>query len=706
MDPLSENKSKPLPHYLSIRQRLPLLICLLLLSTILVFGYISYLGIKKASLKIGEDRLKTLTGQLNTTFTTSAKGLATAVFVAANKSAIRKYLLSGAQDTTTEELRILDGLRRDSTYPLVELFNADKVSVLRSEKKRTDLPIHIDSILSQNLSKGLDSGKVGKFYSVRDSVFYPIIATVIDENKPIGYLVSWKVFVANTKAVQQLSQLLGTDAQLYFGNDDGNLWTDMIRPVKFPGKVQEMNTIMEYSREDRPVIGLIQPISNSHWLILIELPKERILEVANRFFYWLLIAGSLILIIGISITWFISRNITRPLKDLTILATEIASGNYSIHVNNTRHDELGRLAEAFNVMKIKVGEAQEKLRMKAENYKLLFENNPMPMWIMSGTSHRIMDVNKAALDHYGYSKNEFLQLSAGDIWSEEDKDKYHGYIKSTNDNKISAVYKHRKKNGTPITVDIIADDIIYEGEKAKIILAHDITEKLKIEAELVQHRLLQQEIIAETAIHAQEKERDELGRELHDNINQILASSKLYLEMACNGDTKLLMKALSKGYENVNLAIKEIRHLSKHLVPPALEDKLINILKEMTDEIRAAANINFVFNLGSFDEQQLSDEIKLMIYRIVQEQVNNIVKYARASQVDIYITNDAGQISLLIADNGVGFDITQKSKGIGLRNIENRVKFYKGNVSIRSQKGKGCVLEVSIPMKKTVAVLR
>src|SRR5687767_3236094 len=169
MDPLSENKSKHhLPHHLSIRQRLPLLICVLLLSTILVFGYISYLGIKKASLKIGEDRLKTLTGQLNTVFTASAQGLVTTTFVAANKSAIKKYLLSGGEDTTTEVLKILDGLRRDSTYPLVELFNADRVSVLRSEKKKTDLPIHIDSILSQNLSKGLDSGKVGKFYSVRD----------------------------------------------------------------------------------------------------------------------------------------------------------------------------------------------------------------------------------------------------------------------------------------------------------------------------------------------------------------------------------------------------------------------------------------------------------------------------------------------------------------------------------------------------------
>ena len=97
-------------------------------------------------------------------------------------------------------------------------------------------------------------------------------------------------------------------------------------------------------------------------------------------------------------------------------------------------------------------------------------------------------------------------------------------------------------------------------------------------------------------------------------------------------------------------------------MPPVLEDKLINILKEMTDEIYVATNTNFIFNVADFDEKKLNDEIKLMIYRIVQEQVNNIVKYARATQVDIYIANDANEISLLIADNGVGFDTKQKSK--------------------------------------------
>lgn len=688
---------------LSIRQRLPLLICALLLSIILVFGYISYLGVRKASLKIGEDRLQSLTAQLATMLTGSTHNLVATTFIAANKSAVKKYLLSKGTDSASKTFQTLEGMRKDSSHIRIELFNSNKVLVLHSNKKNTDLHISIDSLLSWN-SSGLDSGKVGKFYAVKDSVFYPTIANVLDGNKLIGWVVSWRSFVSNTNAVQQFSQLLGTDVKLYFGNDDGNLWTDMVKPAKFPKvKMQKMNTVMKYSRK-ASVMGLIQPVPNSHWLILVELSKEKVLEAANRFLYWLILAGSLILIIGIFITWLISRNITRPLKDLTSAASEIASGNYSINVSNNRHDELGKLAHAFNAMSIKIKDAQEKLKVKAENYKLLFENNPMPMWIISRNDFQIMDVNKAALDHYGYSRDEFLQLSSKNIWVGEDYNKYQDYLKNASNQKISGVYKHRIKNATAIKVDIIADDIVYEGELAKIILANDVTEKLRMEAELMQHRLLQQEIIAETAIHAQERERDELGRELHDNINQILASTKLYLEMAFNGDTKMLTQALSKGYENINLAIKEIRQLSKHLVPPVLEDKLINILKEMADEIHAATNIIFVFNATGFDEKKLNDELKLMIYRIVQEQVNNIVKYARASQVDIYLTNDGHQISLLIADNGVGFDTSQKSKGIGLRNIENRVKFYKGNVSIRSQKGKGCVLEVSIPMKRPIAV--
>ena len=95
-------------------------------------------------------------------------------------------------------------------------------------------------------------------------------------------------------------------------------------------------------------------------------------------------------------------------------------------------------------------------------------------------------------------------------------------------------------------VDIIADDITYKGQQARLVLAHDVTEKLKVQAELVRNRITQQELITETTILAQEKEREELGKELHDNVNQILASTKLYLELARNGGDDILSEAIEK----------------------------------------------------------------------------------------------------------------------------------------------------------------
>jgi signal transduction histidine kinase len=87
-----------------------------------------------------------------------------------------------------------------------------------------------------------------------------------------------------------------------------------------------------------------------------------------------------------------------------------------------------------------------------------------------------------------------------------------------------------------------------------------------------------------------------------------------------------------------------------------------------------------------------------MLYRIAQEQVNNIVKYAKASEATITLKTGPRNIMLSIADNGVGFDPSQKAKGIGLKNISSRVEFYSGKLNIRTAPGKGCTLEVSIPV--------
>src|SRR5205085_6414222 len=132
----------------------------------------------------------------------------------------------------------------------------------------------------------------------------------------------------------------------------------------------------------------------------------------------------------------------------------------------------------------------------------------------------------------------------------------------------AGIWRHRKKNGELIMVDLIAQDILYQGHQARLVLSNDLTEKLRTEAEFIKFRVEQQRIITETTIQAQEKEREEIGKELHDNINQLLAAAKMTLELGLKKEnaTELFLKSA----QNITLAIQEIRQLSQTLVAPSL----------------------------------------------------------------------------------------------------------------------------------------
>jgi PAS domain S-box-containing protein len=620
-----------------------------------------------------------------------------------NQSAVKRYLLSNGTDSIKEVSKLIEELRKDSLNVQVEIRNADKIPVFNSTRKGVLLDENLDPALLIFSKEKPDSGKVGKFLKIDSLIYYPTVATITDQTRLIGYIVRWRQLTATSKAVDQLSQLLGTGAKLYIGNADGTLWTDMIRSVPAPPINQsDKNPVTEYSTEKNvPVIASMLPIANSKWLVVVELSKKKIMEQADQTLYWLIITGGILLIAGIFAAWLMSRKISGPLRNLTAATGDIFEGNYTSLAESNRYDELGKLARAFNLMASKVKSSQQMLEDEARKYRLLFEKSPMPMWIISKSTLDVIDVNDAAANHYGYPKAEFLKLNAKDLRPEEDVEKYLDHLRNERKGTTrSGIWRHKKKDGAIIMVDIVADDIIYRDEPARLILANDVTEKLKAEAELSRQFFLRQKLITETTIQAQEKEREEIGKELHDNINQVLAAAKLYLEVVLSGNPDLQKEATRKGYENVILAISEIRQLSKQLVPPVLEETLSNTLKDLVSEIQIASGILIRVEMEEFEEDQVNENIKLVLYRIVQEQVNNIVKHARAKNVRIKIETKFGEASLIIADDGIGFDANKKSKGIGLRNMASRVKFYNGSLNIESQPGNGCTLEVCIPLKQ------
>ena len=244
------------------------------------------------------------------------------------------------------------------------------------------------------------------------------------------------------------------------------------------------------------------------------------------------------------------------------------------------------------------------------------------------------------------------------------------------------------------------------GEPEKLIgVVHDVTnvkqaeEQLRIhEAKLTEERIEHQRQVARATINIQEKERSDIGKELHDNVNQILASAKLFLSSPfLEGDER--EKFTLKAADHIHMAIEEIRKLSKSLVSPSAADLgIIETINDMIGDIQYAQKIEIDFNYAGIDERVLDYGLKLTIYRIVQEQMSNILKHADASKITITLKEHGKKLILTIFDNGKGFDTQARRRGIGLNNIINRADVFNGKVDIQSAPGQGCMVRVVFDM--------
>jgi PAS domain S-box-containing protein len=345
--------------------------------------------------------------------------------------------------------------------------------------------------------------------------------------------------------------------------------------------------------------------------------------------------------------------------------------------------------------------SEEVIVASEEKYRQMFYKNPYPAWIFDPETLQILEVNDAAIRKYGYSRHEFLLLNITDIRSDTIPDFFQEPQRpATLYRNEPRLWRHKKKNGELLLAEITFYPIDYYGRTAIQVLSNDVTEKVRLQEELAQQQKLRQLQITEAVLGAQEKERSIIGAELHDNINQILATVKLYLDVAI-AEPQPRMELLSKSRKNVTSAIEEIRKLSKMLIAPSLKELgLKDSIDELIQNILIVKRMKIRFTTEGLNEEMLSKDQKVAIYRIVQEQLNNILKYADAGCVSIQIREKARQISLLIADDGKGFDINCKRQGVGITNIISRAELFNGKVEIDSAPGKGCRIKVVLNIRQ------
>jgi two-component system sensor histidine kinase UhpB len=226
----------------------------------------------------------------------------------------------------------------------------------------------------------------------------------------------------------------------------------------------------------------------------------------------------------------------------------------------------------------------------------------------------------------------------------------------------------------------------------------DITERKKLQDELAAQSIARQKQVTEATIMAQEKERAEIGRELHDNINQILTTTKMYLDMAIT-EEDIREELMLKSHQNISSAIEEIRSLSKSLVPPSLGDIGIKeAISEMINNLNVSQKIDIRLRTSGIVKSTIPGNIQLMVFRIVQEQVSNIIKHSKATEAEIKLAVAKNELTVTITDNGTGFEPKKRMKGIGLMNITSRAEVHNGKVEIVSSPGNGCTLRISIPL--------
>ncbi len=208
--------------------------------------------------------------------------------------------------------------------------------------------------------------------------------------------------------------------------------------------------------------------------------------------------------------------------------------------------------------------------------------------------------------------------------------------------------------------------------------------------------------VSKAIIDTQEKERQYIGAELHDNVNQVLASSLLVLGMIKNEkmSKKDSLEFIETGKSYINSAIEELRKLSHELAPASFDNlTLENAFESLLHDF----NINKQFKIKfKFDElcNMVNDDIQINLYRIMQEQMKNIVKYAEAQKIEVEVSRSNGSISLRIFDNGKGFDVKTVKNGIGLSNIKKRAESLSGKFVLNSASGKGCEIIVNIPVNE------
>ncbi|MGA2030887.1 MAG: response regulator [Thermoguttaceae bacterium] len=349
-------------------------------------------------------------------------------------------------------------------------------------------------------------------------------------------------------------------------------------------------------------------------------------------------------------------------------------------------------------------------RQENEQYRLLFECNPNPMWVYDVETLAFLAVNQAAIQEYGWSRAEFLAMTIKDIRPGEEVlpllaavAAQHGGVAEP-----AGIWRHRKKDGTLIDMEITTSSIAFQKRPARLVLACDITDLRQNNALLEQRvaqrtaeaerRAIQLRAMAVELSQTEQRERRQLAQVLHDQLQQLLVAARMKvgrLRRATDGN-EATSKIIDELDSLISQSITESRSLTVELSPPVLYDGglaagLEWLARRMEEKHGLTVEVHADLNANPADEN-----MSVFLFQAVRELLFNVVKHARARQATVRMVRiDEERLRIEVRDDGAGCDAAairnrlDRGGGFGLMNIRERVEHLGGRMSIEASPGRG-----------------
>ncbi len=335
----------------------------------------------------------------------------------------------------------------------------------------------------------------------------------------------------------------------------------------------------------------------------------------------------------------------------------------------------------------------EKEREESEKrFQTLFHNSSDEIFL-ADIHGKFLEVNQVACDSLGYSQEDLKQMNFKDIKTPK-------FVEKVEENialilaKGNHTYEseHQTKKGWVLNLEVKSRVINYQGERAILSIARDITERKQLERKILS-----------AVITAEEKERERIAKEIHDDLGPLMSTIKLYVNELESDDLKEeeRIEFLSKTNDILDEAIASTRTIANNLTPRIIIDfGLVKAVESFSKKLNLSQKVNIIYEASV--SERFDQTIELVLYRVITELLNNSIKHADAEKIEIYLEKFDDILQVTYMDDGVGFDLdttlNDENSGMGLKNIISRLRSINGTYRIHSKKEAGTLVVVEVKL--------